>query len=186
MRAGFDTHKPFAKTLEAKGVCNFSDLFEWTRALPYGRNSRRDDPMLILSEGRGTCSTKHAFVKLVAMEQDVPEIQLFLGLYRMHSGNTPGLGTIIQDAGLDCIPEAHCYLKINGKPLDLTTFESDFDRLAADLISEKEIYPDQIGTYKVQWHRQELQDWLASSRTPMPLDAVWSVREACIAALSGT
>ena len=30
------------------------------QGLPYGRNHSRDDPALVLMEGRGTCSSKHA------------------------------------------------------------------------------------------------------------------------------
>jgi hypothetical protein len=35
--------------------------------LPYGRNSDRSDFLLVLSEGRGTCSTKHALASSRAL-----------------------------------------------------------------------------------------------------------------------
>ena len=50
--------------------------------LPYGRNSNPDDPLTVLTEQRGTCSTKHALLRRLAIEQRI-DLVLMLGIYEM-------------------------------------------------------------------------------------------------------
>ena len=77
-------------------------------SLPYGRNSDRSDWRLILKEGRGTCSTKHALLADLARE-NLRHVVPVLGVYDVDEGNTPGIGTVLERHGIPCVPEAHCY-----------------------------------------------------------------------------
>lgn len=87
--------------------------------LPYGRNSNRTDALAVLRESCGTCSTKHALLKLLAMEQQI-EIALVVGIYEMSGHNTPGVGRVLAKYSLACVPEAHCYLRYDGIRIDVT------------------------------------------------------------------
>ena len=42
---------------------SFEELIVKVKNLPYGRNANRYDFSLVLSENKGTCSSKHAFLK---------------------------------------------------------------------------------------------------------------------------
>jgi hypothetical protein len=42
---------------------DFEALIEKVKNIPYGRNSNRTDFSLVISENKGTCSSKHAFLK---------------------------------------------------------------------------------------------------------------------------
>ena len=44
---------------------------------------------------------------------NIPNIKLILGMYKMRTTNTPKIGTTLSEHQLDYMPEAHCYLKIN-------------------------------------------------------------------------
>jgi hypothetical protein len=57
------------------------------RSLPYGRNSDHSDWRLVLGEGRGTCSTKHALLADLARENR-RHVALMLGIYEMDEDNT--------------------------------------------------------------------------------------------------
>jgi hypothetical protein len=50
-------------TLQLKnlGINNWNELTKYIQNLPYGRNANRKDLSLILTEQKGTCSSKHAF-----------------------------------------------------------------------------------------------------------------------------
>jgi hypothetical protein len=50
--------------------------------LPHGRNSNREDPLIVLREKQGTCSTKHALLRRLAIEQGW-NLSLVLGIYKM-------------------------------------------------------------------------------------------------------
>src|SRR5215813_2060548 len=97
-----------------RGITDFRSAGRYLHQLPYGRNSNRADFRLVLPEGRGTCSTKHALLAELACEQNLP-IVLTLGIYEMHEWNTPGTGKVLDQYGLSFIPEAHCYLTYGGQ-----------------------------------------------------------------------
>jgi hypothetical protein len=155
--------------------------------LPYGRNIAISDPLIVMRENRGTCSTKHALLRRLATEQGL-EVALVLGLYEMHEQNTPGVGPILKKYGLAALPEAHCYLRYRGKRIDVTR-ESGVrpPEAIAQFLHEEEIGAEQIGDYKRDRHRQFLRRWIAESGAAgeRDLDEIWRIREECIAALSG-
>jgi hypothetical protein len=154
--------------------------------LPYGRNRYPGDPLAVLTERRGTCSTKHALLRRLAIEQGI-NLVLVLGIYEMNERNTPGVGSVLQGHGLKSIPEAHCYARVGDKRIDVTRQRA---RGEAEPIShfrhEEEIDPSQITIYKIGVHKSFLHQWITV--TPglggLTLTCIWAIREECIAALS--
>lgn len=170
----------------ARDVDNFQSAGRHLQALPYGRTTDRADCRAVLREGRGTCSTKHALLATLAREQELP-VHLTLGLYEMHERNTPGVGEVLARHGLACLPEAHCYLTYADTRIDVTRSGAEPSEPIAAFLREELIAPEQIGEYKVTWHRRHLQEW--ASRNPhatggRSLEDLWRIREACIAALA--
>ena len=123
----------------SKGIETWNELTEFIKNLPYGRNENRTDFGLVLSEQKGTCSSKHALLKSIADLNNVPNIDLIIGIYRMTELNTPKIGAELTDNSIEFIPEAHCYLKINGNRIDLTTKKSEFKKIEKDIIQEKKL-----------------------------------------------
>jgi hypothetical protein len=66
--------------------------------LPYGRNSDRSDWRLVLGEGRGTCSAKHALLADLARENR-RHVALVLGIYEMDEDDTQEIGTVLDRNG---------------------------------------------------------------------------------------
>lgn len=103
-----------------RGATDFAQACDFIRALPYRRNSGKTDPSIIFRENCGTCSTKHAALFLLAQENEIRGVQLMLGIYRMNRQNTPGIGDTLEKNGIEFLPEAHNYLRVNGEILDCT------------------------------------------------------------------
>lgn len=101
--------------VKEKGIENWSDLVDFTQNLQYGRNENREDFSLVIKENKGTCSSKHSFLKKIADLNNIDNVKLILGMYRMNNLNTPEIGDTILESGLEFIPEAHCYLKLNNQ-----------------------------------------------------------------------
>ena len=118
--------------------------------LPYGRNSYRGNYALVLKEGCGTCSTKHALLAALAREHDQP-VELRLGIYEMDALNTPGVGEVLLRNRISSIPEAHCYLAYRDIRIDLT--RSDATTSIGPLLHEETIEPEGIGDHKLDLHR---------------------------------
>jgi hypothetical protein len=174
-----DAGRPLGRECVALGLGRYRDAACHVRSLPYGRNSDRSDWRLVLKEGRGTYSTKHALLAELARENG-RRVALVLGIYELSEGNTPGVGTIPKSHGLPCVPEAHCYLAHEGARVDLTREREDAGQIDG-FLHEEEIEARQIGEYKVEAHRGFVRLWAAERE--LDPEHFWRVREECIAAL---
>lgn len=161
-------------------VTTWGQLITHVQHLPYGRNENRSDFSLVMKEGKGTCSSKHAFLQRIAQLNQIENVKLILGMYKMNHFNTPKIGNAIIENGLDYIPEAHCYLKLNNRRIDITTSTSRIDNIVDDLLEEIEIVADQVNEFKVEYHKRYLKNWIEKENLNLDPDDVWKIREECI------
>lgn len=172
--------------LIARGITTWQEAITHIRKLPYGRNSNRKDVSLVIFERKGTCSSKHAVLKIIAEENKIEGVKLILGIYKMTEENTPGIGDYISKSSLNYIPEAHCYLQVDGERKDYTSLSSSISRISQDILSETEIAPSQVSAWKVDFHKQFIRDWRISEGITAGFDEIWKVREQCISSLSNS
>lgn len=162
----------------------FQSLVEKVKHIPYGRNSNRYDLSLVISENKGTCSSKHAFLKDFANHNNIPNVKLYIGIYKMNEENTSKIFPLLSENQIRFIPEAHCYLKIDGIPLDVTTSESFYDKIKSDILEEIEIEPFQVAEYKVDYHKEFLKKWIIETNQSKNFEQIWNIRENCIQKLA--
>jgi hypothetical protein len=165
------------------GIHDFAGAARHVWRLPYGRIENRAESWRVLTEGRGTCTTKHALLAELAREQRI-EMHLMLGIFEMEERNTPGVGSVLERYGLTRIPEAHCYLRYKGARIDVTGVPAGAEPIEKFLYEEP-ITLEQIGAYKIALHRRFLQEWtVTGAGQGRSLEDAWRIREECIAALS--
>ena len=143
--------------------------------MPYGRNSDRSDYRLVFDEEIGACSTKSALVKAVAVENGWDNVKLCLGIFMLSEKTHPLLKNSLKEGGIDAIPEAHTYLKINNEIRDVTGLEDGNESFEKSLQMEMEISPDKIGTFKVNWHKAQLVAY--AFENGMSPNNLWEIRE---------
>lgn len=162
-----------------RGLHNFQAAAGFICKLPYKRNANKFDPVTVFEELCGTCSSKHAVLKLLVTENEIPGVQLMLGIFKMKASGMPKIRATLEQYGLQYIPEAHNYLRIRGAIADYTWVNRlDFSK---DLLAEQEITPEQITDYKAAYHRSFLKDWLqANTDINYSLEELWEIREQCI------
>ena len=163
---------------------NFDELINKVKNIPYGRNTNRYDFSLVLSENKGTCSSKHALLKDFADKNEIENVKLFIGIFKMDEVNTPKLGDLLSKNNIKYIPEAHCYLKINQIPVDATTSDSFYDKIKQDIMEEIEILPNQVSDFKVEYHKAFLKKWIKETNQNNTFEEIWRIREQCISKLS--
>lgn len=171
-----------SKTIKIKEV-NFENLIETVKNIPYGRNANREDFSLVITENKGTCSSKHAFLKDYASKNNIKNVSLFIGIYKMNEKNTK-IGSILKDNNLEYLPEAHCYLKVNGNVMDVTSKESNFENLKNDILEEIEIKAHQVSEFKIKYHKDYIKKWIINNQINYKFEEIWKIREQCIAKLS--
>jgi hypothetical protein len=162
----------------------FLETINFVKQIPYGRNSNRADFSLVISENRGTCSSKHAYLKDFANKNNIPNIKLIIGIYKMSETNTLKIGTVLSENNLEYIPEAHCYLKIDNEVVDATSTVSNFDKIKNDILDEIEIEPYQVIDYKVNYHQNFIKKWISNNKITFTFEEIWKIRETCIEQLS--
>ncbi|MCC6867840.1 MAG: hypothetical protein IT522_03370 [Burkholderiales bacterium] len=168
--------------VRALGFTSFQQLAEHVRSLPYGRTADSEDRCAVLHQKRGTCSSKHQLLAAVAQESGHAKIQLVVGIYGMCEENTPGVGTVLRAASTVSIPEAHCYLSVEGDRMDFTGLARGSSSPFAALVAEHVVSPLGLREMKANLHRQALATWASAQGTTA--EWAWSVREACIAAIA--
>lgn len=173
-------------TLCAKeiGCSTWRQLCGFVANLPYERISDASNRKYVLIEKRGTCSSKHALLKTMADLNNIPDVELFIGMYRMNTENTPLIGNTLKNSGLDYIPEAHCYLKVSENYEDYTSTSANIDSIRKDLLKEYRIEPNQIGEHKTTLHQQYIKEWIKNEQISLGFEEVWFIREQCIKAMS--
>ena len=87
----FSAAGPFTSLFQAAGIHDFAGAARHVLILPYGRIADRKKLWLVLAEGRGSCTTKHALLAELAREQGI-DVQLTLGIYDERAEYT-GRGT---------------------------------------------------------------------------------------------
>jgi hypothetical protein len=176
---------PVSDAFRAIRIEDFLSAAAYTKKLPYGRNMDKNNPLSVLKDERGTCSTKHALLKCLAEENNQPSVKLMLGIFRMNAVNTAAVAGRLSMNNLTYIPEPHNYLVIDGQYHDYTRAESSPGDFLCDLELEIDIGTDQIGDHKVSFYRSFLEDWLERMQIKnMTLDRLWAIREGCICDLT--
>ncbi len=179
-----ESEAPLSQMCHAVGIKKFQEAVQYIFKLPYRRNSSKEDLTLVFSEKCGVCSTKHAALAALALENGFKELKLIVGIYQMNEKNTPGVGKVLEKANLEYMPEAHTYLVFEKNRIDITR-EIEAETSPFDfLLLEKEIQPNQIGKYKVNLHGEFLDKWRKEKNVNYSLEALWKIREDCIYALS--
>ena len=175
---------PLSDLLVNMGFTDFISVCEYLKSIPYGRNTNRKELASVIYENKGTCSTKHGFLKAIADEQKSCQIKLCIGLYEMSESNTAGVGSVLSEYGLSYIPEAHVYLRFNNIIYDFTKPSHSIEGFSQNLLLEEFIEPYQIVSYKEDLHKRYIKEWILEHAVPHDFKTIWNIREACIDALS--
>jgi len=180
------TNPSLSSELIGLQLSDFHEVTKYVEALPYGRNSNNEDLKLVLSEKKGTCSTKHAFIVQTAFENEQPDIQLALGIYKMSARTNPEIEPILKSHNLDHIPEAHNYIIYNDERYDFTGIKIGSESPLDCIMSEMIILPSQIINFKGHFHRFFIINWLKENNLGLDFttDKIWEIREACIEQIS--
>lgn len=161
------------KIQDFKSACKFIAL------LPYKRNTNKQNILCVLQDKAGTCSTKHATLRKLALENNKPEIKLILGIFKMDANYAPKIKKTLELNNLDYMPEAHNCLKIANDYFDFTNSNSSYCQVEDLLLIETEIEFNEINQQKIAKHKEFLSNWI-QDKPQFSLDQTWQIRENCI------
>ena len=176
-----ESNQKVSEIFKAKGISDFHQAMTYVMELPYKRNNDKKNLLTVFADNCGTCSTKHALLKLLADENNFQEVKLILSFFRMNGKNTPSVNATLKKYKLEYIPEAHNYLRYHNERIDVTKANWGVSGFMNDVLLETEILPDQITDFKVSYHKDFLAKWLQeNNQIPYGLEEFWEIREECI------
>ena len=175
----------YSSAFRELGINDFHSACDYLQQLPYGRNANRHDFLLTLSEGKGTCSSKHAILAYLADENGQKDVELIVGIFLMNADTHPKLTDFFSDKAYDSIPEAHCYLRYDGERFDYTDSSNALERIASRIVREQRAEPQQLVEWKPAIHRHYMEGWLKRNlQIELTIDELWTEREVAIDLLS--
>ena len=163
-----------------RNISDFHAACQYISELPYKRNSVKNNTLCVFDDLGGTCSTKHAVLRKLALDNTHGEVKLILGVFKMDSGYTWKIKNTLEKFNLNYIPEAHIYLKLDDEYFDFTNPGSNYNQFKDKLLIEKEIEFNEIGDEKILFHKDFLEKWISGENIPYNLEKIWNIREQCI------
>lgn len=163
-----------------KNILDFHSACKYVSELPYKRNSDKNNIKCIFDDLGGTCSTKHAALRKLTLENHQSNVKLILGIFKMDAEYTFKIKNTLDKFSLNYIPEAHNYLKIDDEYFDFTKPNSEYSQFKNKLLVEKEIEYNEIMVEKISFHKNFLKNWISDENLSYSLDEIWEIREQCI------
>lgn len=177
----------YSTAFRRKNIYQFKDACNFVAELNYRRNVDKTDPLTVLNELQGTCSSKHVLLKRLSDENLHAELKLYVGIFEMNENNTPILSNVFKANRLSAVPEAHCYLKYKKLRFDFTGNAAIKLDIENEILEEHEINPDEIYNRKLVIHKMFIKQWLLSNNMNHLNDQqLWEIRELCIKQISDT
>ncbi len=177
---------PVSEAFHSRAIETFSAACSHVAGCAYRRVSQPDNPLAVLEESCGTCSSKHVILKQLADEQGQgASVRLMLGIFFWGVSFSPKLESVLADSGFTELPEVHCYLRIDGAIVDLTSATWGRPRFVDTLAHEMELFStDSATARKRETHREWMAAWLEQEHPDADFEDTWALREACIHSLS--
>lgn len=179
------SNEVYSSAFRNLGINDFHSACNYLMKLPYGRNANRHDFLLTLTEGKGTCSSKHAILAYLADENGQKDVELIVGIFLMSAETHPKLAAFFSDKSYASIPEAHCYLRYRGERFDYTDSSNALERIASRIVREQRAEPQQLVEWKPMIHKHYMEGWLRRNpQIGLSVEELWMEREVAIAELS--
>ena len=126
-----------SQELLKRGISEFHHAVRFIGSLPWGdiTDSRRLEQLI--TEQKGTTTTKHALLAQLAMENQVDVIKPVLCTFNMNVDNTEAIKEILDKHCLQAIPEVVCLLKCHHTIFDITVENM---HPAVTIVSDIEIF----------------------------------------------
>ena len=171
-----NSQKLIGKRLKEIGIYNFHSIIEYVYKLPYSRISNLDDLLLTISEKKGTCSTKHGFLKAVAEENEQEDIRLHCVYFEFSKKHIPTLIKEFEKLKLQSELEGHCYLSYNNHILDVTTTYLDYPKFIdfSNLYKIDDLKSYECGEQKQKRHLKLFKEWCQEKE--VDFEKAWDLR----------
>ena len=165
--------------LMSRNISTFGKAIDYLATLSYSASSNPQDLTLLISQGCGTFTARNAFLVQLAHEQGVTELALTLCVQKFDEEAYPEIKQVLADHGLEGLPDMNGCLKYQGRLFSLS--ESSL-LIRCEVLSDVEIAPVQIGTFKRRYHQKYLENWLQMEglNRKWSVEQVWRVHQECL------
>ena len=159
-------------------ITHFSDAVAYLQTLPYRRTSVSRDLTSVITDSGGSFTARNALLVQLSREQGFKDVSLSLCTHEFDR-SCPGVSTLLSERGLESLPDAQGCIQYQGR---MFTVAENSLCLEAEVLSEIEIAPAQISTFKRRYHQNYLSNWIQLERLDQlwSVETLWGVRSRCL------
>jgi hypothetical protein len=175
-----NNHSELTASLKSIGITHFKEACLYIQKIPFGRNNNPKDFSTVLTENKGTCSTKHGFLGKISEEHLQSDIHVMVGIYMMSEKSHPHLKTVFETYNLKFIPETHAYFRVNDVRYDFSSENFSISEIEPFIIREQRCEPLQLIGWKTMIHKHYIESWIKRQNLSYTPEQVWEIREMCL------
>ncbi len=156
----------------------FSGAVAYLRKLPYRRTSESRDLASVITESGGSFTARNALLVQLSREQGRKDLSLSLCTHEFDR-SCPGVCDILNEKKLESLPDAQGCVQYQGQ---MFTMADHSLCLETEVLTEIEIAPAQIGTFKRRYHQNYLNNWIQLERFSQvwSVGELWEIRSQCL------
>ena len=154
------SNKPISTYLKSKNIHDFKSTVTFLKSTPSELNLTQDFVVKDLEETMSTSSKIHAVLADLAVENDINEVELMMGIFLVDQTTFPELENYFADKPYSSIALTTSYLKVNDKRIDFSTEKPIIERISSKIIREQRMDPHQSKEWKEKIYEDYIQKWL--------------------------
>lgn len=107
-----------------------------------------------------TVAKFHAVLAQLAVENDISEIELVVGIFIVNATSFPELNDYFSDKSYDNLALSTCYCIIDGERIDFFKGNSFLDKISKRFVREQRVDPHQAKEWKEKIYEDYIGKWL--------------------------
>lgn len=170
--------------LKELSIFDFYSFLIFIENMPYGRIQDKCNPLSVVIERKGTCSTKHILIAHLLSNYSMKDWELKAGIFYINVEDFTYLSSILNSNQLQKIPEAHCYLTYKNEVFDFTLPYPNLFFPNQKPLKEIRLPIQDPAEQKLVFHQQYIKEWLIDNKLSISFKNLWDIREQCIEKIS--
>ena len=151
---------PISSYLKNKKVNDFKSTIIFLKSNPIELKDLQEIVVKDEEETMSITSKIHAVLATLAVENEIKEIELMMGIFLVDQNAFPELENYFKDKDYTNIALTTSYLKFNNKRIDFSSSKQILETIAPKIVREQRMDPHQSKEWKEKIYEDYIQKWL--------------------------
>lgn len=150
---------PISSYLKNKKVNDFKSTIIFLKSNPIELKDLQEIVVKDVEETMSITSKIHAVLATLAVENEIEEIELMMGIFLVNQNIFPELENYFKDKDYSNIALTTSYLKISDKRIDFSSSKQILEKITSKIIREQRMDPHQSKEWKEKIYEDYIHKW---------------------------